>query len=97
MGSDFEAESKRIIRISNQRFIKEAVISELKSIKGHSLDSILPFYIERWRKLDSFDGMREINKRDDIFTYQGEALEIVKDFGDIIGSRHWNQNRDNWL
>ena len=72
MGSDFEAESKRIISISNQRFLKEAVISELKSIKGHSLDSILPFYIERWRKLDNFDGMRERSAKEMTFSHTKE-------------------------
>ena len=72
---------QNVISAANRKFMKDIIKNGARAIKGHSLDANLPFVIERCRKIDTFIGMKEINKRSNIFWHEGEALEILKDFG----------------
>ena len=54
--------------------MKDVIKNRTRAIKGHNLDANLPFFIERCRKIDAFMGMKEINKRSDIFQHEGEAF-----------------------
>ena len=81
----------KIISKANKRFIKDAIKNGLKSMKEHSFESTLPFYVERWSKLGHFMGIKEINKRNDLFKCKGEIFEIFKDFG-----RGYDQQQVDW-
>ena len=72
---------QNVISAANRKFMKDVIKNGARAIKGHSLDANLPFFIERCRKIDTFIGMKEISKRSDIFLHEGEAFEILKDFG----------------
>ena len=76
------ASEELLFPVETQVFLVKYVINNgARAIKGHSLNANLLFFIERYRKIDTFIEMKEISKRINIFRHEGEAFEVLKDFG----------------
>ena len=76
-----ELKCQNIIIIANKKFIKHVIKNGQTAMRKHNFNSLLPFYIERWRKIDYLIDIAEINKRWNLFRYKEEVFEVFKDFG----------------
>ena len=76
-----EFKCQNIIIIANKKFIKHVIKNGQTAMRKHSFNSLLPFYIERWRKIDYLTDIAEINKRWNLFRFKEEVFEVFKDFG----------------
>ena len=79
--SGFAIKCHNIVTIANRKYVKDAIVNIKRIAKEHKIDISLPFYIEKWRKLDYYVDMKEVNKRNNLFRFHDEVFEVIKDYG----------------
>ena len=82
--NEFARKSQNIITNFNIRFMRDTIQHGIKVVKNHKLETILPFYIQRTKKLDYLVSKGEVNRRKDLFFLRMTLMKYIMTLGTNI-------------